>query len=213
MQDQASTFEHIANTLYQQGWCVLPNALPKDLCQALYERATDLQSYTLAGVGRHQAQVIDNNIRSDKIHWIESGQSTDDHWLTWMSALQQALNRRLYLGLFSYESHYAHYAPGKFYQKHVDSFKGQANRILSTVCYLNPQWQSTDGGELILYSSTEANEPERQLAKVSPQQGTLVIFLSEEFPHEVLPARADRYSIAGWFRLNSSQHGHVYPPR
>lgn len=34
--------------------------------------------------------------------------------------------------------------------------------------------------------------------------GTLVVFLSEEFEHEVLPAKRDRYSIAGWFRVNPS---------
>jgi len=33
----------------------------------------------------------------------------------------------------------------------------------------------------------------------------LVIFLSEEFPHEVLPANTHRYSIAGWFRVNNSR--------
>jgi len=27
-----------------------------------------------------------------------------------------------------------------------------------------------------------------------------VIFLSERFPHEVLPAKKKRHSIAGWFR-------------
>ena len=57
-------------------------------------------------------------------------------------------------------------------------------------------------------------EPEggRVLERVCPAAGTMVIFLSEEFPHEVLPATQDRYSIAGWFRINSSNGYSVDPP-
>jgi SM-20-related protein len=40
----------------------------------------------------------------------------------------------------------------------------------------------------------------------------LVVFLSEEFPHEVLPTATDRYSIAGWFRVNTSSAERVDPP-
>ena len=33
-----------------------------------------------------------------------------------------------------------------------------------------------------------------------PEGGSLVVFLSAELPHEVLPASRERMSIAGWFR-------------
>jgi SM-20-related protein len=39
------------------------------------------------------------------------------------------------------------------------------------------------------------------LIRVAPECGKLVIFLSEDFPHEVLPATQLRQSIAGWFRI------------
>ena len=32
-------------------------------------------------------------------------------------------------------------------------------------------------------------------------------------PHEVLPARRERYSIAGWFRVIGNGAGRVDPPR
>ena len=48
---------------------------------------------------------------------------------------------------------------------------------------------------------------------VTPNFGTIVVFLSEEFPHEVLPALRDRYAIAGWFRLNTSIANNIDPPR
>jgi len=38
-----------------------------------------------------------------------------------------------------------------------------------------------------------------------------VVFESERFPHEVLAAESERYSIAGWFRMNNSMVGTVDP--
>jgi SM-20-related protein len=35
---------------------------------------------------------------------------------------------------------------------------------------------------------------------VAPQAGTLMVFMSAQWPHEVLPATRDRLSITGWFR-------------
>jgi SM-20-related protein len=49
--------------------------------------------------------------------------------------------------------------------------------------------------------------------RVVPLHGTVVVFLSEEFPHEVLPAHRDRHSIAGWFRVNASIGNAIDPPR
>ncbi|HDX9011350.1 TPA: 2OG-Fe(II) oxygenase, partial [Aeromonas dhakensis] len=56
-------------------------------------------------------------------------------------------------------------------------------------------------------------DDEQFLMDVSPRGGRLVLFLSEEFPHEVLPANQERYSIAGWFRVNGSGNGRLDPPR
>ncbi len=48
---------------------------------------------------------------------------------------------------------------------------------------------------------------------VTPAFATLVVFLSEEVPHEVRPAKRDRYSIAGWYRVNNSLNDQIDPPR
>jgi len=112
----------------------------------------------------------------------------------------------LFLGLFSFESHFAHYPPGAFYKTHLDAFKGESNRILSVVTYLNSGWLPDDGGEMVLYTETDS-------LSVTPALSTLAIFLSEDFPHEVLPTQRDRYSIAGWFRLNTSIGDQIDPPK
>jgi SM-20-related protein len=61
--------------------------------------------------------------------------------------------------------------------------------------YVNESWQSAWGGQLKLYDA--ADQP---LATIEPQGGTLVLFRSEQFPHEVVPAAQPRMSVAAWFR-------------
>ncbi len=86
---------------------------------------------------------------------------------------------------------------GDFYLKHLDSFRGNENRKLTTVFYLNENWTPADGGELKIYDLQD-----NWIETLAPVAGRLVVFLSERFPHEVLEAHADRVSIAGWFRTN-----------
>ena len=95
-----------------------------------------------------------------------------------------------------------------FYKMHRDSFRGRANRMVTTVLYLNPQWQASWGGQLVIYNE-EASE---KLATITPEMGKLVVFMSEQIPHEVLPTLEPRGSIAGWFRCNTSLNGNIDPP-
>ena len=208
--DTQDVFEAIAADLLEKGYSIKPNAVPVPLLDGLWQqlRAMPKQAFDPAGVGRQQAHTVNSFIRSDTISWIERDTAAGDDWLNWAAELQQYLNRRLFLGLFSFESHFSHYAPGDFYKKHLDAFKGQSNRVLSVVLYLNSGWMPDDGGELALYHG----ERGQSVLKVSPSMGTLVAFLSKEFPHEVLPAKRDRYAIAGWFRVNTTSTERADPP-
>ncbi len=209
--EQHELFERIAKDIYSKGFSINPNALCPQLAEALWLHLQSMSDnqFDPAGIGREQAHILNQFVRSDEICWINGESLAGIQWLNWSARLQQYLNRRLFLGLFSFESHFAHYQPGDFYKRHMDAFRGEANRVLSLVVYLNPDWQASDAGELVLYQ----NEHDQQGTKVTPSFGTVVAFLSEEFPHEVLPAQRDRYSIAGWFRLNSSSAERVDPPR
>lgn len=207
-------FESIATDLRVQGFSVQKQVLPQHLVDGLHGMVTALAPGSLrrAGVGRAGSLAANPEIRRDEIAWIEPTEITatpEGQWLEFAGQLQTYLNRRLLLGLFSFESHFAHYAPGAFYKTHLDAFKGQANRVLSVVFYLNPQWGDDDGGEMVMYSDLN---PDEEVCRVKPEAGTLAVFLSEDFPHEVLPARRDRYSIAGWYRVNSSSGSRVDPP-
>lgn len=200
--------EIIADSLRSDGYAICPGALPASQTHALRQHLAvmDASLYHTAGIGRQQDHTLTGAVRGDEICWITGESAAARAWLEWATALQQVLNRSLLLGLFSFESHFARYRPGAFYRRHRDAFRGEANRVLSLVAYLNPDWKPEDGGELVLY-------PENGDAiTVLPEIGTVVVFLSEEFPHEVLPARRDRYSITGWFRVNASTGERVDPP-
>ncbi|MAL93791.1 MAG: 2OG-Fe(II) oxygenase [Haliea sp.] len=201
-------FAALAEGLRGRGHAVCPDALPDTLQESLLTHLRQMpdSQFHRAGIGRQQDFTLAGSVRRDAICWINGESPAGQAWLNWSAALQTRLNRELLLGLFSFESHFAHYGPGDFYRRHVDAFAGEANRRLSLVAYLNRDWQPGEGGELVLYTA------EGEL-RVSPRLGTLVVFLSEEFPHEVLPAARDRYSIAGWFRVNTSSAQRIDPPR
>ncbi|UAA37815.1 2OG-Fe(II) oxygenase [Paraneptunicella aestuarii] len=204
-------FERIVQDLHSQGFSIQTNALPEALAIGLKDYAFEMSSakFQKAGIGRKTDFTKSEVIRRDEICWITGASEIGLSWLNWCALFQQYVNRRLFLGLFSYETHFAHYGKGDFYKRHYDAFRGEANRVLSMVVYLNPDWQEQDGGELVLYRSDDDADG----IYVAPKLGTVVVFLSEEFPHEVLPAKADRYSIAGWFRVNGSNAHKVDPSR
>ena len=196
--------DHLADALHARGFAVLDSLLPAELVDALFieARTKDAEAYTRAGTGREQAYRTNRFVRTDEIAWLDRAWSeAESQFLGVMERLRAGLNERLLLGLFDYEAHFAHYPEGAFYRKHYDAFRGQRNRVLSTVLYLNPAWQSSDAGALRLFDPADDT---RELLTLLPQYGRLVIFLSEEFAHEVLPTNRARYSIAGWFRVNNS---------
>lgn len=175
-----------------------PQGLPATLTTALHgelEAESRAGRLRAAGIGRGRNWQIDPAERGDCIRWLERDTLARCQFLDRMEQIRRELNRSLFLGLFEFESHFAEYPPGAGYRRHFDSFRGAADRTVSAVAYLNPQWSDADGGELVLY----APEGRAEMARIPPCAGTLVLFLSEEIPHEVLPARRPRASIAGWF--------------
>ncbi|NJM32321.1 MAG: 2OG-Fe(II) oxygenase [Limnobacter sp.] len=215
-ENHAALFSTIEQALHTQGYSVQHGALARHLAPSLRaslettEQGLHLPAgFQQAGIGRQGSFSTNPDIRRDNTLWLENRNPAEQAWLEFAHALRLHLNRTLFLGLFSFESHFAHYPPGGFYKKHLDAFQGQKNRMVSVVLYLNQNWLPQDGGELLLYDETSSR---KNSIRVLPTMGTLVAFLSEVFPHEVLPAQRDRYSIAGWYRLNTSSTNQVDPP-
>ncbi|WFE72673.1 2OG-Fe(II) oxygenase [Halomonas sp. M1] len=201
----------LVEALVEQGWYVGTKVIDSALCQALYRELLHMAEHDAlneAGIGRGQHHHLRKDVRGDAIHWLDRESEAQRLYLNAMGELQQSLNQALFLGLFEYEAHFAHYPPGAFYQRHLDSFKGRANRVISTVGYLNPDWPSDGGGEMVIY---HPDDPTQEVARVVPEAGTFACFLSESIPHEVLPTQQPRASIAGWFRRNASLGGVLDP--
>ncbi|PYE31535.1 SM-20-related protein [Idiomarina fontislapidosi] len=202
--------ESILDALVERGYAIVPGFLPQTIAEPLYQEASQIASphWQTAAIGRAQSHAINTMVRNDKIIWLDDTSAYGEPFLNIMEQLRQAVNRSLFMGLFDYECHLAHYPKGAFYKKHLDAFKGKSNRKLTTVLYLNPEWSDTDGGQLVMYGKRG-----EVLETVLPKRGTLVVFLSDQFVHEVLPSQRDRFSLTGWFRLNSSISGIIDPPR
>ena len=183
-----------AATIRGLGYAVVQSFLEGDVVAALAEecRSADLKA-TAVGRGTHRR--VRPDLRGDATRWLERDEATPAQraYFDATEALRVGLNRSLLLGLDELEAHFAHYAPGARYAKHRDRFRDDDARVLSSVLYLNADWQESDGGALRLYLPGEHLD-------VYPSAGKLVLFLSADFEHEVLPATRDRLSIAGWFR-------------
>ncbi|WP_172736580.1 2OG-Fe(II) oxygenase [Pseudomonas sp. Irchel s3h17] len=193
----------IVDDLAARGWSqqniFLPQGLTTELAAECRKRAAEGE-LAPAAVGRGPFSEIREGIRGDHIQWLEPGQAEAcDHYLGLMDSLREALNRGLFLGLEDFESHFALYPPGAFYLKHVDRFRDDDRRMVSAVIYLNDAWLPEHGGQLRMYLEEDAGHD------VVPTGGCLVVFLSGEVPHEVLPATRERLSLTGWFRRRGNE--------
>ena len=201
--------DDIAEALAERGFIHLQHLLPQWLVVQLMHEAKRLAAFEFkpAGIGRNNSQQLNTQVRTDSTLWLSNNSVIQQAYLDWMEQLRMGLNRRLFMGLFDFECHFSHYSTGDFYQRHLDAFKGRSNRILSSVFYLNPHWSENDGGELLLY----ADEQPSPLLIVPPRFNSGILFLSDVFPHEVLASQCDRFSIAGWYRVNNQSTEHVDP--
>lgn len=188
----------VADCLAVHGWSVTESGLPVETLGELEQYCRSLwntEALKPAAIGPAGVQQVVPEIRGDHIRWLDDCPPSAAHrmYIEAMAGLQSTLNCTLFLGLDSYETHYALYPPGAGYRKHLDRFKDSPLRTVSVVLYLNSRWQPGDGGELRLHLPEGGRD-------VEPRAGTLAVFMSDRIVHEVLPAQRDRASLVGWFR-------------
>ncbi|WP_081622685.1 2OG-Fe(II) oxygenase [Thioalkalivibrio sp. ALM2T] len=156
----------------------------------------DASSLQQARIGRAGERHRDRSTRGDWIHWLDGESAAQQVFMAALDQVRLEVNRALVPGLFETESHFALYPPGAHYARHVDAFQAGNCRRLSLVFYLNRHWRTRDGGELAIY-----DRDAREIQRIQPRAGTLVMFLSQDVPHAVLPTRRWRASIASWMRV------------
>ncbi|MBS0926099.1 2OG-Fe(II) oxygenase [Providencia sp. JGM181] len=187
------SINQLIDSLSTQGWYVWNDFLNLSEIQAIKSCIPDtLQD---ARIGYQNTLQDNKTIRGDQTVWLEPEMGVAVvHYLDKMENLRRELNCQLFLGLRDFETHFCRYPNGGFYKKHVDNFRGQGRRKITTVLYMNESWQQGDGGEIVMYDIQD-----NELFTLEPLAGRMVFFMSEDFPHEVLPTQKKRESIAGWF--------------
>jgi len=210
---------YFAHNLQQQldkitdrGYCVMDNFLSPSVIDTLASEILVLENGALlhaANTGRAQT-TVNTKFRGDSIYWLNEAEASpaQQTYFDEMERLRYGLNRHLYLGLNLLESHLALYPIGAGYQKHLDRFKANDNsqlpqRQISCILYLNKDWLEEDGGYLRLYlnadDATDGIVATASSLDIAPIAGRLVMFLSDTFYHEVMPANRARMSLTGWF--------------
>ena len=193
----------IVDDLTENSYAICDGFLPAQVIKALADVAEKRfmageMLIAKTGKANHVQQAI---FRHDSIYWLDehSQHSFTQAYFTQIALLKNTLNQQLMMNLHDLETHLAVYPIGGVYLKHLDQLK-QINdvpspiRQLSSVLYLNDNWQAHEGGELRLHLSAH------EYIDILPTAGRLVLFLSAKFWHEVLPATRTRISLTGWFR-------------
>lgn len=193
---RSDAFQTRATALAVDGWCVLPGLMSVAQTRALADECMAMHDAKLLLPARTGAGHIASTLRGDSTHWFRSGAMSAPQlaFADRIDVLRIALNRQLLLGLVDCESHYAVYRPGAVYARHLDRLRDSDARVVSAVFYLNDAWREAEGGALRLYLADGTSRD------IYPHAGTLLLFLSAQFEHEVRPASRDRMSIACWMR-------------
>ena len=128
---------------------------------------------------------------------------------------------------------------GSVYPLHIDNPQGLSagdTRRLTCILYMNPDYQEEDGGELRIFSGRVSSstilsdgdkkssvqiekKKEDDVVDVTPDGGRMVLFWSDEIPHEVLPTAPnahttnetkDRYALTVW--IPTDYHETIHNP-
>lgn len=196
MNTHPSPFHDIATELANEGWCVVPDFLSTAQTQALADECRAMRAAQQLTPARVGALRTATPLRGDSTRWFQADalSAPQQVFTDRIDALRMTLNRELMLGLVECESHYALYPPGAGYSRHLDRMRDSDARVVSAVFYLNDAWRVADGGALRLYLADGSSRD------IFPHAGTLLLFLSAQFEHEVLLATRERMSIACWMR-------------
>ena len=195
--------DRISAEIYQNSYVIIDDFIDEEFRRALLKEQTDLLEQGMfrhAAVGKGGQKQVRTEIRSDEVLWMDQESLSPLQAAYWekVEQIRQVLNQRCFLGLRSFEGHFARYPIGSFYKKHLDQFHAVPHRVVTVIVYLNDSWSAEDEGALRMYFPQE--DGSELFEDVLPLGGRLVVFLSAEIPHEVLPTKKERISITGWLR-------------
>ena len=211
-------------TLKSQGYVVVEDFLPSDSEWKNALRSDVLQlreknKFKIARIGQDSTNTLNEEIRvaetcflgRNKAELRDDPSADRERLYGVLDALRQDLEdhgakgNKLDEGLSEFL--YAYYPTGGFYRRHRDAIKGSASflREYSLLLYLNDDSYDaeTDGGRLRIHMDSGGDflpAGEAPLFQdVDACGGTLVLFESDRFPHEVLDTVRERFAVVGWY--------------
>lgn len=130
----------------------------------------------------------------------------------------------------------ARYGPGSYYVPHLDMYSGGTHglmnsRLLTIICYLNPNWQPGHGGELRVFAGRDKLAPDHERARlpellsiradhsesttstthiadrfvdVEPLLGRVVMFRSRDVWHGIQELFSDRWALTLWLLADTT---------
>lgn len=226
----------MATDLSNNGYYTTTDFLPRTMVSLLRAQSIVLRNNGRFEQSWSEKIVNGKAVRFDKEGVFACEPDGQDYYdtpdlIVYMSVLLQTLpaalngqdpTRDVELSNSSFNAKLAVTSPGgSKYPLHVDNPQGLAvgdTRKLTCILYLNPEYEDGDGGELriLLPSAGEGsdtdNEKEgekKRLEEVdlTPEGGRLLMFWSDEMPHEVLAtapngakddSSLDRYALTVW---------------
>lgn len=205
----------LAARLHAHGFAWQDNMLPEEAARSLLQEAQALPADTLkpAGMSTSVAKWHDQTVRGDAIGWVPleptSSAFASLHatpaWARYRSMLAQVVE---VLNCASRRAHgtgaeelrvpdkvmLAHYPAGARYVRHSDVSPAVSHRRVTSILYLNADWEPSHGGELLLHA------PESLPLPVAPQQGRLLLFRSQ-LEHEVCMTHRPRWALTAWLSV------------
>jgi len=213
----------MAEGLADVGYYSTTDFLPGNVVSAMRDQSVGLRRGGRFEQSWSEKIVAGASVRFDKEGVYACEPDGQDYYdapdlLTYMSVLLQALppalngealTASMELSTQSFNAKLAVTSPGgSKYPLHIDNPQGVSvgdTRKLTCILYLNPDYQEDDGGELRIF--LEEEDGTMGTVDLTPEGGRLLLFWSDEIPHEVLPTAPhgqagdealDRYALTVW---------------
>ncbi|HSF56416.1 MAG TPA: 2OG-Fe(II) oxygenase, partial [Algoriphagus sp.] len=137
--------DHISAEIYQKSYVIVDNFVDEHFRKALLSEQIDLVNqgkFRHAAVGKGGQKQVRTEIRSDKVLWMDAEELSPIQAAYWqkIEEIRKVLNQRCFLGLRSFEGHFARYPVGSFYKRHLDQFHAVPHRVVTLILYLNDSW-------------------------------------------------------------------------
>ena len=136
---EQNQFEELILGLIDDQYGCCKNFISPSTVSGLRNNLTSLKAsgnMISAGIGNKMVFQNDQLIRSDTVKWIEelSTNPFEDIYLKKIWRFIHHLNKTCSTSIKTYESHYANYALGSFYKRHIDQFKNEKGpKILNSL--------------------------------------------------------------------------------